>query len=702
MSVSQQATDRTDEELWSRLHELEGRLAESEARYRALAGSLGEVGQALSGEAVVLFFGGEGRATPAPEGATDLLDCLVAEVLALPGLRAVASFRHDDRPTVLEWLQRSAASSSGAHFRLRARDPAGRQRWLEATLTPVHGPDRQLIGMQGIVGDIGARGQADRIVSSLNAAAEVVQTQAVGPTGVFRVVTGQLAARGFVSAIALLDQSGRNLSFAQVGGQERGLRAAEELTGLRRDQAQVPLDRIPAYSRAILRREPVYFSVDESFLAQMLPQALRGVAKTALELLPPLKMVVAPMIVDDDVVGLLAVYGETLTESCAPAVAAFANQTAIAIQNAQLVDRLRESEEQYRGIFSGATDAFLLLDPDGTIIEANPAACAMYGYGPEEMVGLAWVGLVHPSHRQELLHLREAIAREGRFQSQSVHLRKDGTAFHVETRGTRLLHRGQSNQLVAMLDITERIRAQQASLRAEKLRALAQMAGGIAHEFNNILVGIRGYAELATWGLPSALTQVRQDLEHLMAATVDAAQAVSRLQHLYDRADDVSDLAPLQLDDLVSEALTTIEPRLQEQPPGQEGCLALNTRLAAPPMVLGNRRELGRVLARLINNAIEAMSSGGILTVGTGCDGDWSYIAVSDTGPAVISDLPEKAMEPFFTTQTDAEGGLGMAMSINILERHGGELTVDSKPGEGTTFILRLPALRGSASDLIL
>ena len=106
MSVSQQATDRTDEELWNRLQQLEGRLAESEARYRALARSLGEsdqplTGRGFAGEAVVVFFGGEGRTTPAPEGATDLLDCLVAEVLALPGLRAVASFRHDDRPTVL-------------------------------------------------------------------------------------------------------------------------------------------------------------------------------------------------------------------------------------------------------------------------------------------------------------------------------------------------------------------------------------------------------------------------------------------------------------------------------------------------------------------------------------------------------------------------------------------------------------------------
>jgi len=547
---------------------------------------------------------------------------------------------------------------------------------------------------------IGQRAQSERIVSSLNAAAEEVQRQSLERKGVFEVVTSQLAARGFVSAIALLDESGQYLSFAQVSGHERTLRAAQELTGLRTDQARIPLDSVPAYARAIQRRRPVYFVADESFFAQKLPESLKGLAKTALELLPPLKMIVAPMIVGDRVVGLLAAYGETLSEGCCPAMAAFANHTAIAIHNAHLVSRLRESEEQYRGIFKGATDAFLLLDQSGIIVEANPATCAMYEYDLEEIIGLPLARLVHPSRHEQISDLRQSITSQGHFQAQSVHVRKDGGAFHVEMRGNRISQRGQLYILLAVLDTTERERAQEAQIRAEKLRALAQMAGSIAHEFNNILVGVRGYADLAMLKLSQDPESAREDLEYIVSGVLDAARAVQRLQHLYDRADDVSDLVPMQLDDLASEALEMTRPIWQRTRPSQGKRLKVETHFTAPPLVLGNRRELCRVLARIIANAIDAMPAGGTLTVATGYADDSSFIAVSDTGAGVVSELQEKAFEPFYTAEKDGDIALGMTVSLNILERHGGELTADSQPGLGTTFTLRLPALsQGTDKD---
>jgi len=562
---------------------------------------------------------------------------------------------------------------------------------------PENNPDPTNTEAHHLADDLEQRALSEHIVRSLNAAAEEVQRQSLGRKGVLEVVTNQLAARGLVSAIALLDESGQYLSFAQVSGHERTLRAAQELTGLRTDQARIPLDSVPAYGRAIQRRQPTYFAADESFFAQKLPEFLKGLAKTALDLLPPLKMIVAPMIVGDRVVGLLAAYGETLSEGCCPAMAAFANHTAIAIHNAQLVDRLRESEEQYRGIFEGATDAFLLLDQGEIIVEANPATCEMYGYDLEEIIGLSLARLVHPSRHQQMSGLRQTIASQGRFRAQSIHVRKDGAAFHAEVRGTQLSQRGQLHILLAVLDTTEHEKAQQAQIRAEKLRALAQMAGGIAHEFNNILVGIRGYADLAMLKLPQDPDSAREDLEYIVSSALDAARAVRRLQHLYDRADDLSDLVPVQLDDLASQALEMTRPLWQRTRAAQGGSLMIETHLTAPPLVLGNRRELCRVLARIIANAIDAMSAGGTLTVTTGCDGNSSFITVSDTGAGVASTLQEKAFEPFYTAEKDEAIALGMTMSMNILERHGGELTADSHSGLGTTFTLRLPALSKSA-----
>ena len=475
MSRSQDELDSTNQELRCLLGRLEKRLAESEARYRALAESLGDAGFATS--AAVLLSDDRGRLTRMSEDTTGILECTVEEVAALPGQPEVPGPQIDDRPTVLEWLRRAVggdARSPGfpklVTVRFRARHPRGAPddyHWLEARLIPVGNENKELVGTEVLVRDVTAHTQSERIVSSLNAAVEAVQRQALGSKAVLELVTSQLARRSFVSAIALLDESGRYLTFAHVSGQERAVRAAEELTGLGREQDRIPVDSIPAYSRAIVKREPVYFSVDETFLAQMLPEEMKGVAKTAMALLPPLKMVVAPMIVDDEVVGLLAVYGETLSESCAPAVAAFANQTAIAMHNADLVARLRESEEQYRGIFEGATDGFLLLDEEGTIVEANPAACAMHGYCPEEIVGLPLANLVHPRHHRELSGLKEGVASQGHAEAQLVHVSKEGTTFHVEARGTRLVHRGQLHMLAAVLDITGRIREQQALLRAE-------------------------------------------------------------------------------------------------------------------------------------------------------------------------------------------------------------------------------------------
>jgi len=690
MTQSQDELDPTRADLRRLVGRLERRLAEAEAKHRALAESL---------DGAILYLGEKGQMTCVSGDPTGILDCTIEEIVGFAGRRPRQVFEADEGPTVLDWLRRVAKGTASSRLRLIVRDKAGNRRWLDAALTPVRDASQQLTGTECVVRDVSEQAQYERIVSSLNSAAEVVQRQALGPRGVFQVVTQQLAAHGFVSAIALLDESGQYLSFAQVSGQERALRAVEELTGLRTDQARIPLDSIPAYADAIRKGEPVHFAVDESFLARMLPEELKKVAETALCLLPPLKMVVAPMIVDDKVVGLLAVYGATLSESCAPAMAAFANQTAIAMRNSQLVARIRESEEQYRSIFEGATDGFLLLDGQETIVEANAAACAMHGYRPEEIVGLPLRGLVHPSRHRRVSDLGREVESRGGFEAESVHVRKDGTSFPVEVRGTLLSYRGQLHTLVSVLDIAERVRAQQALLRAEKLRALAQMAGSIAHEFNNILVSIRGYADLALIGVPQDLAKVREDLQWIQSGVKDAAHAVRRLQHLYRRADDLSDLVPVQVDDLASEALAMTQLLWQDRLTAQGQNLAVNTRFAAPPLVLGNPDELRRILARVIANAIDAMPTGGTLTVASGCDAAWSFVTVSDTGAGVVSDLPEKVFEPFFTTEMDADDGLGMTMSMNILERHGGELSVDSKPGEGTTFTLRLPALSGPTSD---
>jgi signal transduction histidine kinase len=225
------------------------------------------------------------------------------------------------------------------------------------------------------------------------------------------------------------------------------------------------------------------------------------------------------------------------------------------------------------------------------------------------------------------------------------------------------------------------------------------MAGGIAHEFNNILVRIRASADLALMDLEEDPQSAREEIESIISGATDAARAVRRLEVLYQRADDLSDFVPLQLDALVWEALTLVHPRWRVQGFTDEEIPRVRTNLTQPPLVWGNPDELVHVLVRFLGNAIQAMPRGGTLSVATGYNHAWSFVTVSDTDRGIRSEVEGDAFEPFYTTRSHMADELGMVTAINIIERHGGETLVESKPGVGTSFTLRLPTAEGLDGD---
>jgi signal transduction histidine kinase len=233
--------------------------------------------------------------------------------------------------------------------------------------------------------------------------------------------------------------------------------------------------------------------------------------------------------------------------------------------------------------------------------------------------------------------------------------------------------------------------AQNQLVQTEKMRALGELAGGMAHEFNNSLCGVLGFLELALCdqGLAPA---GRGYLESARTCALDAAQTVRRVQ---DFARQRGGGAPEQVLDVNDLARQTVELTrhkweglTQARGTPVEVCLYGE----ATALVNGQAAELREVLTNLIFNAVDAMPQGGTLTIRTWSSGGDVFLAVQDTGLGIRDADRRRLFEPFFTTKEERGNGLGLSVTFAIVRRHGGDISVESQVGRGSTFTVRLPA----------
>lgn len=234
--------------------------------------------------------------------------------------------------------------------------------------------------------------------------------------------------------------------------------------------------------------------------------------------------------------------------------------------------------------------------------------------------------------------------------------------------------------------------------RQRRLESLERLAGGVAHDMNNLLGVVLNYAAFiaeSTAGTsavdmePAEAGTIRADAEQITRAAQRATELSRRLLAFAGR----EPANPTQVD--LSMAVRAGEPALRASLDGLE----LRTRLTAdPPPVAVDPAHLERVLGCLVENAREAMPDGGALTISTGHDAGRVWLAVSDTGTGMPADVAERAVEPFFSTRT-GRPGLGLSITYGLVKRAGGELTLESEPGEGSTVRLTFPAASVSAGS---
>lgn len=250
-------------------------------------------------------------------------------------------------------------------------------------------------------------------------------------------------------------------------------------------------------------------------------------------------------------------------------------------------------------------------------------------------------------------------------------------------------------------------RSQRHIIEQERLNAVGKMASGLAHDFNNALVPISGYAEMLLEH-PDILqdhAKAAKYLQLIMTGVEDAASVVSRLREFYRRREEGEMHRPLSLNQMVEQAVALTRPRWRDEALGSGRTILVETDLRQVPRILGSESELRELLTNLIFNAVDAMPEGGTIRVRTSlretAPGEDPRAApaapdvlleVSDTGTGMTEEVRRRCLEPFFSTKGERGTGLGLAMVYGIVKRHRGTMDIESAVGKGTTFIVRLPA----------
>ncbi|MEO8226788.1 MAG: PAS domain-containing protein, partial [Gemmatimonadota bacterium] len=468
-------------------------------------------------------------------------------------------------------------------------------------------------------------------------------------------------------------------------------------------------------------------SGDATFIPDMTDADLAAFARdpehlSYLRALAPRSLISVPLIAHSRTLGALtfchAESGRRYTTSDLALARDLAGRAALAVVNARLY-RAAQSELSQRAqaeadlrkwahIFEHAGWGVIILGADGVTLEAvNPAFARMHGHSADDLAGAALTRLLTDQSRADLPAHTAAAADHGRHGFEAAHVGRDGREFPVlvdlvaiRADDGRFLYYAGNVQ-----DLTERRRGEEQVRQAQKMEAVGRLAGGVAHDFNNMLMIIIGFADFLSHAF-DADDPRRLDAEEIRKAAERAA-GLTRQLLAFGRQQLVKPQA-VDLNAVIRDMELMLRPLLGE-------AIALTSALAATGIVRADRGQLEQVVMNLALNARDAMAGGGRLSIETrdvvldedqayrqfGLDvagGEYVRLVVRDTGGGMDAVTRARIFEPFFTTKPPAENsGLGLAVVYGIVSQSGGYIWVESQLLQGTSFTIWLPSVTGDA-----
>ncbi|HEX3142457.1 MAG TPA: PAS domain S-box protein [Pyrinomonadaceae bacterium] len=349
----------------------------------------------------------------------------------------------------------------------------------------------------------------------------------------------------------------------------------------------------------------------------------------------------------------------------------------------------RERQSLLQNIMESAREAIYAMDLEGNYKWCNQAMLEMTGYSLEEIIGHSFLERTHEEDREMRLE-RFAKAISGEAQSfETRYIASDGKVRYAAINTAPIVVDGETTGVLGIAhDITEQKEERDRAARADKLRALGQLASGVAHDFNNSLAAILGRAQLILRRVKDE--ELLRSLGIIVTAAEDAAATVRRIQ-TFARKSVATELEMLDVGNLMRDAIEFTRTRWQNE--ALAAGIDINVTLQADPecFTLGNASELREVFVNLIVNAVDAMPNGGSLKLCCRREDDRIKLRFADTGTGIKEEIRERIFEPFYTTKGVHGTGLGLAVSYGIIERHGGMISVESQLGKGSIFNIDLP-----------
>jgi PAS domain S-box-containing protein len=351
----------------------------------------------------------------------------------------------------------------------------------------------------------------------------------------------------------------------------------------------------------------------------------------------------------------------------------------------------REQRSFLVKLIEHANDAIFALSPEGRFIWFNEQLIKLSGYSREELSTSDYRRFI-PAEDKKVSVERFTRALAGQAQTFEMQgLAKGGEARLLLVTYTPIYDGGRVTSVLSIArDITEERLASERAAQADKLRALGQLASGVAHNFNNILAAILGHAQLVRriCNDPRAIER----LDIIERAAIDGAQTVKRIQGFGLQQNDGEVQESVDINQLVQDSTTLTRARWCDDAQARSLHYDVELDLQSAPLVRGTASELREVFVNIILNALDAMPEGGALRITTDTSDSMVRVCFIDNGTGMSKEVRDHIFEPFFTTKGVAGMGLGLAVSYSILERHGGRIEARSNPDRGTTFVITLPA----------